>query len=376
MLNHGLALAEPLLQEAVHCRIRSSASPGSKDATLLAMILCLSFTVLLSSVHGQCAKLQMYAVNMAQGHSHRNKVFSAGGVGGMSSSALPEGASTDLASICHVTSMSEEEVRKLCLACSEILCHEPNVVPVDCPVVVVGDLHGQFHDLIELFRIVGMPPSTNFCFLGDYVDRGYFSLETVLLVILLKVRYPRCVTFIRGNHESRVVTKVYGFYDECIRKYGNARVWELVTDLFDHLPLAALIGNQIFCPHAGLSPSLRTMDEMRMLHRFQEVPTGGPICDLLWSDPDERCGWGVNARGAGHTFGRDISEQFNRMNRLKYIIRAHQMVPEGYHWQHGGNALTVFSAPNYCGRCGNTAAVVEIDENLNIHVIQYKQVRP
>ena len=253
---------------------------------------------------------------------------------------------------------------------------EPNVAPVRAPVTVVGDIHGQFHDLQELFKIAGMAPDTNFLFLGDYVDRGYYSVETVEIVMALKLRYPSRVTIIRGNHESRQITQVYGFYDECLRKYGSANVWKMITDLFDYLPLAAIVENQLFCPHAGLSPALESMDSINELHRFEEVPHEGPMCDLLWSDPDERSGWGISPRGAGYTFGQDVSEQFNHANKLNFIIRAHQLVSDGYLWAHEGAAVTVFSAPNYCYRCGNLAAICEIDEHMTHTFLQYEHAPP
>jgi serine/threonine-protein phosphatase 2A catalytic subunit len=259
---------------------------------------------------------------------------------------------------------------------------------------------------MELFRIGGPNPDTNYLFMGDYVDRGYYSVETVTLLVALKIRYPQRITILRGNHESRQITQVYGFYDECLRKYGNANVWKLFTDLFDFLPLTALIDNQIFCLHGGLSPSIDTLDNIRALDRIQEVPHEGPMCDLLWSDPDDRCGWGISPRGAGYTFGQDISEAFNHNNGLTLVARAHQLVMEGYNWSQDRNVVTIFSgvfyffalffafsdwvsedggggvlgssmmladfvlirfhviAPNYCYRCGNQAAIMEIDENL------------
>lgn len=178
---------------------------------------------------------------------------------------------------------------------------------------------------------------------GDYVDRGYFSVETVTLLVALKIRYPQRITILRGNHESRQITQVYGFYDECLRKYGNANVWKYFTDLFDYLPLTALIDNQIFCLHGGLSPSIDTLDNIRALDRIQEVPHEGPMCDLLWSDPDDRCGWGISPRGAGYTFGQDISEAFNHNNGLTLVARAHQLVMEGYNWSQDRNVVTIFS---------------------------------
>ncbi|CAJ0965401.1 unnamed protein product [Ranitomeya imitator] len=253
----------------------------------------------------------------------------------------------------------------------EILTKESNVQDVRCPVTVCGDVHGQFHDLMELFRIGGKSPDTNYLFMGDYVDRGYYSVETVTLLVALKVRYPERITILRGNHESRQITQVYGFYDECLRKYGNANVWKYFTDLFDYLPLTALVDGQIFCLHGGLSPSIDTLDHIRALDRLQEVPHEGPMCDLLWSDPDDRGGWGISPRGAGYTFGQDISETFNHANGLTLVSRAHQLVMEGYNWCHDRNVVTIFSAPNYCYRCGNQAAIMELDDTLKYSFLQF-----
>ncbi|KAH8429871.1 Serine/threonine-protein phosphatase PP2A catalytic subunit [Aspergillus melleus] len=207
--------------------------------------------------------------------------------------------------------------------------------------------------------------------MGDYVDRGYHSVETVSLLVALKIRFPQRITILRGNHESRQITQVYGFYDECLRKYGSANVWQYFTDLFDYFPITALVENQIFCLHGGLSPSIDTLDNIRALDRVQEPPHEGPMCDLLWSDPDERSGWGISPRGAGYTFGADISESFLNNNSLSLIARAHQMVMDGYFWSHPENVVTVFSAPNYCYRCGNQAAIMEVDEHLAYKFIQF-----
>ncbi|CAI9776743.1 unnamed protein product [Fraxinus pennsylvanica] len=243
--------------------------------------------------------------------------------------------------------------------------------PVKSPVTICGDIHGQFHDLAELFKIGGKCPDTNYLFMGDYVDRGYYSVETVTLLVALKVRYPQRITILRGNHESRQITQVYGFYDECLRKYGNANIWKIFTDLFDYFPLTALVESEIFCLHGGLSPSIETLDNIRNFDRVQEVPHEGPMCDLLWSDPDDRCGWGISPRGAGYTFGQDISEQFNHANNLKLIARAHQLVMEGFNWAHDQKVVTIFSAPNYCYRCGNMASILEVDDCQGHTFIQF-----
>ncbi|KAL4481155.1 hypothetical protein ABPG72_015110 [Tetrahymena utriculariae] len=267
--------------------------------------------------------------------------------------------------------LSENEVKFLCEKAQEILQHESNVQPVKCPVTICGDIHGQFHDLMELFRIGGKIPDTNYLFLGDYVDRGYFSVECVTLLIALKVRYKDRISLLRGNHESRQITQVYGFYDECLRKYGNANVWKYFTDLFDYLPLTALVENSIFGLHGGLSPNIQTLDEIRQIDRVCEIPHEGPMCDLLWSDPEEGSGFNRSPRGAGFVFGQDMSEKFLKFNGINYIYRAHQLVMEGYQQTHDKKVVTLFSAPNYCYRCGNQAAIIEVDEKMNITYLQF-----
>jgi serine/threonine-protein phosphatase 4 catalytic subunit len=210
-------------------------------------------------------------------------------------------------------------------------------------------------------------PATNYLFMGDFVDRGSYSVETFLLLLALKVRYPDRMFLIRGNHESRQITQVYGFYDECLRKYGSVNVWRYCTDLFDYISLAALIDGRIFCVHGGLSPTVGTLDQIRAIDRKQEVPHDGAMCDLLWSDPEELepgAGWGLSPRGAGYLFGGDVTATFNAANGVDAIARAHQLVMEGYKWMFGRALVTVWSAPNYCYRCGNVAAIMEVDDSL------------
>jgi serine/threonine-protein phosphatase 4 catalytic subunit len=260
--------------------------------------------------------------------------------------------------------IKEQEVKMLCSKAREILIEESNVQRVDPPVTVCGDIHGQYYDLKELFKVGGDVPETNYLFLGDFVDRGFYSVETFLLLLALKVRYPDRITLIRGNHESRQITQVYGFYDECKRKYGSVNVWRYCTEIFDYLSLAAIIDDRIFTVHGGLSPAITSIDQIRAIDRKQEVPHDGPMCDLLWSDPEEVEGWGVSPRGAGYLFGHDVVTEFNNANNIDLICRAHQLVMEGYKWHFNESVLTVWSAPNYCYRCGNVAAILELDENL------------
>jgi len=245
------------------------------------------------------------------------------------------------------------------------LVDESNVQKVDAPVTICGDIHGQFYDLVELFKVGGDCPDKNYLFLGDFVDRGYYSVETFLLLLALKVRYPDRITLIRGNHESRQITQVYGFYDECLRKYGSVNVWRYCTEIFDYLSLSALIDGRVLTVHGGLSPSINTLDQIRVLDRKQEVPHDGAMCDLLWSDPEEIDGWGISPRGAGYLFGGDVVEKFNQTNNVSLIARAHQLVMEGHRSMFNNALVTVWSAPNYCYRCGNVAAILELDEHLN-----------
>ncbi|KAK2735606.1 hypothetical protein FQN55_002190 [Onygenales sp. PD_40] len=334
--------------------------------------------------------------------------------------------------------LSEHHMKQLCEIVKEYMMEESNIQPVSTPVTICGDIHGQFYDLLELFRVAGgmpndtnvespiapptiitsddiEPPSTitdpklrkkirqsvdgansvdgegdddeeeatgaeenteettnsgglpsgNFIFLGDYVDRGYFSLETLTLLLCLKAKYPDKITLVRGNHESRQITQVYGFYEECFQKYGNASVWKACCQVFDFMTLGAIVDGKVLCVHGGLSPEIRTLDQVRVVARAQEIPHEGAFCDLVWSDPDDVETWAVSPRGAGWLFGDKVAEEFCQVNDLTLIARAHQLVNEGYkyHFQKQ-NVVTVWSAPNYCYRCGNMASVCEVGEDL------------
>ncbi|SAM67200.1 probable serine/threonine protein phosphatase ppe1 [Ustilago bromivora] len=258
--------------------------------------------------------------------------------------------------------LPEPDIKALCEMVRGILMEESNIQPVNSPVTVCGDIHGQFWDLLELFRVGGDPPDTSYVFMGDFVDRGYFSLETFSLLMALKARHPSRITLLRGNHESRQITQVYGFYDECQRKYGNANVWKSCCQVFDYLNLAAIIDGRVLCVHGGLSPDVRTLDQIRIIARAQEVPHEGAFCDLMWSDPDDIDTWRVSPRGAGWLFGGAVTKEFNHVNGLSLIARAHQLVQEGYKLMHDNNIVTVWSAPNYCYRCGNVASIFAVDD--------------
>ncbi|ODV95921.1 hypothetical protein PACTADRAFT_56394 [Pachysolen tannophilus NRRL Y-2460] len=263
--------------------------------------------------------------------------------------------------------LGEELIKKLCFKLKELLITESNIVHLQTPITVVGDIHGQFYDLLEIFKIGGYPPDTNYLFLGDYVDRGYHSVETISLLIVLKLKYPNRVNLIRGNHESRQITTNYGFYTECINKYGsNSMVWQYFTDLFDYLILSCIIDNSIFCIHGGLSPNIQTINSILVIDRFKEIPHDGPMADLVWSDPDlDLLNFQISSRGAGYQFGINIVNKFLSINGFDKILRAHQLCNEGFQVFWNGKVTTVWSAPNYCYRCGNKASIMEVFNSFN-----------
>ncbi|KAG8835266.1 hypothetical protein FRC17_004573 [Serendipita sp. 399] len=226
--------------------------------------------------------------------------------------------------------------------------------------------------------------------MGDFVDRGHYSLETVSLLFVFKARYPDKITLLRGNHETRPVSNTYGFYgdnpaplvisgaehplsiDECKAKYGNSNVWLQCCNVFDYLNVAALVDGKALCIHGGLSPDVRTIDQIRVLSRAQDPPNEGAYCDLLWSDPDDSVqSWALSPRGCGFLFGSLVTSQFTHLNSLELIARAHQLVEEGYQYKFNEKLVTVWSAPNYCYRCGNEAALLRLDGNGKRQVTVY-----
>ena len=296
-----------------------------------------------------------------------------------------------LSQLKEVKCLEEGDLKQLCQKAKEIFIEESNVQFVKAPVIVCGDIHGQIYDLLELFKKGGEIPNSSYVFLGDYVDRGYNSVEVIELLLALKIKYPSHITILRGNHESRKISSTYGFYEEIDRKYGNPNSWYYFTDLFDYLPLAAVIEGKIFCVHGGLSPFYPVIDLIRLTPRKMEPPEytkfggdsfdaayhcGGGVAssckeeamsDLLWSDPDDFSEtWLISMRGVGWLFGWKVVDAFNHINGLELICRAHQLVMEGFKYHFKKKKIcTVWSAPNYCYRCGNKASILKIDQNLS-----------
>lgn len=221
--------------------------------------------------------------------------------------------------------LTETEIRQLCIVAKDVFLRQPNLLDLEAPINVCGDVHGQYSDLLRLFECGGSPPDSNYLFLGDYVDRGKQSIETICLLLAYKVKFPDNLFLLRGNHECASINRIYGFYDECKRRF-SIRLWKIFTDCFNCLPVAAVIDDKILCMHGGLSPELESLDDIQAMERPADVPDQGLLCDLLWADPDRDIkGWGENDRGVSYTFGADKVTEFLKKHDLDLICRAHQV---------------------------------------------------
>lgn len=269
------------------------------------------------------------------------------------------------------------ELITLCHLAREVFLSQPMFLEIGAPIAICGDIHGQFYDLLRIFKDVGQPGTTNYLFMGDYVDRGYYSIETLSLLLALKIKYPTRFFMLRGNHECASITRMYGFYDDCKRHHGP-KLWKTCCDVFNCLPVAAVVGERIFVAHGGISPDLVRFDQIKGLQRPSDVPDAGVMCDLLWADParteEEKDGWHVNGvRGVSYVYGKDVTEAFLKKHDLDLICRAHEVVQDGYQFHHDRRVVTVFSAPNYCGSWLNAGATLLVDETLTC---RFKILKP
>ena len=241
---------------------------------------------------------------------------------------------------------------------------QPIFLELESPITVCGDIHGQYPDLLKLFEVGGFPPNTNYIFMGDYVDRGKQSIECICLLLAYKIKYDENFFILRGNHECASINRIYGFFDECKKRY-NIKLWKNFVDLFNWLPIAASIDDKIFIVHGGLSPELKLVENLNKIMRPTDVPEEGLICDLLWADPEENTtGWGENDRGVSCTFNEKVLKNFLEKNDLDLLCRAHQVVEEGYEFFGNRQLVTVFSAPNYCGEFDNAGGFMIVNKDL------------
>lgn len=247
------------------------------------------------------------------------------------------------------------------------------LLELEAPLVIGTDVHGQYYDLLRFLNDAGTPPETQFLFLGDYVDRGKQSIESVCLLFAYKIKYPSKISLLRGNHEDQNITKLYGFLDECKRRY-NLKLWKQFINLFNHLPVSALINNKILCMHGGLSPDLKNLHQIKTLNRPTCIPEAGVLCDLLWSDPAQSNSpmvlnlvpkrWGENDRGVSYVFSENVVKEFQQKHGLELIVRGHQVMEDGYEFFADKRLVTIFSSPNYCNEFDNDGAMLQVKEDL------------
>lgn len=261
--------------------------------------------------------------------------------------------------------LKKTHIKSLCKEAIKVLSKEPSLLHVQAPVQIVGDIHGQFYDLLHFMRMAGPVPQKKYLFLGDYVDRGNNSVETISFLLALKVKFPDRVWILRGNHESPSVNQFYGFFEECNGRYSTD-IWNQFNKVFNYLPIAAIISDRIFCVHGGLSPNLKSISQISSIKKPFSIPNSGVLADLLWSDPTPGTGFQPNSRGISITYGSDIVDYFLRKNTFDLICRAHQLVLNGYEFPYNPNksVLTIFSAPNYCNTYHNKAALLRVEKSL------------
>ena len=284
----------------------------------------------------------------------------------------------------HEGKLTKESLLSLIQHVTELMAHEPNVVRLDSPVTIVGDLHGQFFDLVHVLSIAGdSPPDRSFLFLGDYVDRGSWSVETLSYLYSMKAAHPKHVVLLRGNHESRDMNLFFNFKDECVYKY-DISIFEAFTKSFQSLPLAALVHDKYICMHGGISPDLHIISQIFMIDRFNEPPLEGLFCDFLWSDPDPNPSASRTqkfrpneARGSSFYYSNEAVMEFLENNGLYCLIRAHEVQLEGYKTgppMKGSKIpshITIFSAPNYCDQYGNKGAILNIESVDDFNIVQF-----
>ena len=276
-------------------------------------------------------------------------------------------------SICQELNIKEDECNYVIDKAYGILEKEESLLKISAPLYICGDIHGQYYDLLRVFDILKYPPQSTFLFLGDYVDRGKQSLECLLLLLCLKIKYPDKIFLLRGNHECEALNKMYGFFDECKRRL-SIKCFKKIIALFNIMPISALINENILCMHGGLSKDLQNIEQINKILRPTDIPNEGLLCDILWSDPNESLNedFGSNERNISVTFSKDVVKNFLEKNNLDLICRAHQVVEEGFEFFADMKLVTIFTAPNYMGEFDNNGGILEVGEDLlcKFHVLR------
>lgn len=281
---------------------------------------------------------------------------------------------------CYLEEITSSPKKKFYFVLSKskaIIKQQPIFLDLVPPLIICGDIHGQFYDLLRIIQKCGDPANVNYLFLGDYVDRGEQSINTICLLLLFKIKHPQNFFLLRGNHETAIINKEYGFADECELNYG-LKIWDKFNDLFDHLPIAALINSRIFCCHGGISPELRDLNQILSIDRPLTVPESGLVFDLLWSDPSLECKhFQTSSRGSTLMFGKKALENMLKKFNLDLLVRAHQYEVNGFRFPFSPmkNIVTVFSAPNYCGGSNNHGAIMTVNDEMVCKFVLFEPIQ-
>lgn len=264
--------------------------------------------------------------------------------------------------------LTYQQIFFLCKECRQIFLEQDMVLELSAPITICGDIHGQYNDLLRIFEASNYPPRANYLFLGDYVDRGSQSIETICLLLAYKIKYPNNFFLIRGNHECSYINRQYGFFEDCVSNY-NINLWRSFSDLFNCMPIAAIIDDKIFCVHGGLSPDLKSVEQIRQIRRPIEIPENGLLHDLVWSDPSSNENpedWAPSPRGTSFIYGPKPIKTFLDKHDFELLCRAHQVVMSGYEFPFKDEHIivTIFSASNYCGEYQNQGAFLKVDKSL------------
>ena len=277
---------------------------------------------------------------------------------------IPENMINEIGTKIPLPTISENLIKDLCDLTLTVFKSKKTLVEVEAPIYIVGDIHGNIFDLLRILIYAKTPPTSRLLFLGDYVDRGQYSVEVISLLFALQCAYPDNITLLRGNHEFAHVNQAYGFYEEVLRQFGSPCVWKIVNNVFKYMPLAAIVSHSIFCVHGGLSPTLTDPHILEQFERPIETYENDLIGDILWSDPSlEIRTFKQSSRGIGYLYGEDSTESFLKETGMEAIIRGHECVMGGIQYLFNKKVVTVFSASDYCGITGNSSGVLEIDQS-------------
>lgn len=273
-----------------------------------------------------------------------------------------------------------ESIYNLLERAQEIFSEEPTVLRLKGDIVVVGDIHGNIDDLLRIFELKGYPPASRYLFLGDYIDRGSYSMEVVAMLLALKVKYPEHIFMIRGNHEIERISSVYGFYAELSTKY-TSKLYGEMNNMFYELPICAVVGDKVFCVHGGIGPNIKKISEIEEMPKPEDVAGDNAFVDMLWSDPrimdetDEDEYFIQSKRGSGYYFGEKALDGFLEVNNLSYMIRSHELCQNGYsHPYHNEKCITIFSNTDYCMR-RNSAAIAYLDDDCKPKIMTLPYLR-